>query len=87
MPSYILRAELIRKIKRYLGSGTSYLAALLQTRLLGLRDNNLGEVVIRDDDGPIYNPMQGESSRFDWYNRNSGQMYISHFKTAGTAQG
>jgi hypothetical protein len=81
-----LLVEFLPKIKRKLGTGTAYLAALLQTRLLGLRDN-LGGVLIRDDDGPLYNPTQGESSRFDWYNKKTGRLYISHFKTAGTAQG
>ncbi len=69
--SYPLLVEFLPKIKRKFGTGTAYLAALLQTCLLGLRDN-LGGVVIRDDDGPLYSPTQGDSSRFDWFNKKPG---------------
>jgi len=71
VPDYKLLTEFLPNKKTRLGTGTTYLAALLQTRLLGLRDN-LGGVLIRDDDGPIYNPTHGESSMFDWYNKKPG---------------
>ncbi len=71
VPDYKLLTEILPKIKSKLGSGTSYLAALLQTRLLGLRDN-LGGVLINDDDARLYNPTQSESSRLDWYNKKPG---------------
>ena len=86
MPLFKLFSEFLPKIKARLGSGTYNLAALLQICLQGLRDNQ-GGVVIREDDGPIYYPIQGESSRLDWYNTNTGHLYISNFMTAGTAQG
>jgi hypothetical protein len=53
---------------------------------MGLRDN-LGGIEIRETDGKIYNPSLGDSSRADWYNRNSGRLYIAHFKTSGSAMG
>ena len=58
----------------------SYLAALLQTKIPGLR-NNLGGILIKTDDGRIYDRTVGESSREDWYNRRTGRLYIAHFKT------
>jgi hypothetical protein len=81
----ILRSKLIKfylpKIKAKLGAGSmSYLAALLNTKLLGLRDN-LGGIEIRTDDGGLYDKTIGESLRRDWYNKNSGRLYILHFKT------
>jgi hypothetical protein len=45
-----------------------------------LRDN-LGGIEIRTDDGGLYDRTVGESSRKDWYNKKSGRLYISHFKT------
>jgi hypothetical protein len=81
IPSYELIKSYLPKIKAKLGAGSmSYLAALLQTKLLGLRDN-LGGIEIRTDDGGLYDRTVGESSRRDWYNKNSGRLYISHFKT------
>ncbi len=47
---------------------------------MGLREN-LGCIEIRLDDGGIYDITVGESSRKDWYNKKSGRLYISHFKT------
>ena len=81
IPAYELIKSYLPKIKEKLGADSlSYLAALLQTKLLGLRDN-LGGVEIRADDGGLYDRAKGEDSRRDWYNKTSGRLYISHFKT------
>jgi hypothetical protein len=52
------------KIKEKLGDSTKYLAALLQVKLLGLRDNLVGNE-IRESDGKMYDPSTGDSSRAD----------------------
>ena len=81
IPSLKLLSSFLPKIKDKYGAGsTTYLACFLQVRLWGLRDN-LGGIEIRDTDGSIYDPAIGEESRKDWYNRRTGQLYISHFKT------
>ena len=36
-------------------------------------------------DGRIYIPIVGEPSQKDWYNRRTGRLYISHFKTQESA--
>jgi hypothetical protein len=86
VPSYEMLVRYLPKIKDKVGASTGWLAALLQVKLLGLRDN-LGGVEIRRDDGPVYNPTAGDSSRDDWYNRTTGRLYIAHFKTAGARFG
>ncbi len=55
-------------------------------RLWGLRDN-LGGVLIREDDGRLYDSSVGEDSRECWYNRCSSRLYISIFKTQDSALG
>jgi len=81
IPTYELIKSCLPKIKDKLGADSlSYLAAMFKTKILGLR-NNLGGVLIRTDDGQIYDRAVGESSREDWYNRRTGRLYISHFKT------
>ena len=37
--------------------------------------------------GGLNDPSIGDRSRRDWYNRTTGQLYISHFKTQGSAAG
>ncbi len=75
------------KIKEEFGAeSTTYLAYFLQVRLWGLRDN-LGGVLIRDDDGRLYDSSVGEDSRECWYNRRSARLYISIFKTQDLALG
>jgi len=63
-----------------------YLACYLQVKLFGLRDN-LGGIELRDSDGREFDPSVGEPSRKDWYNKRTGRLYISHFKTQGSAKG
>ena len=70
-----------------LGSDSvSYLAAVLHTKLLGLR-NNYGGTQIWTDDGGLYAITIGESSRRDWYNRRTGRLYIKNFKTYKSRMG
>ena len=80
VPSYEMLQRYLPRIKSAIGPNTKWLAAFLQTKLLGLRDN-LGGIEILRSDGRRYDPSVGDSSRFDWYNRNSGKIYIAHFKT------
>jgi hypothetical protein len=81
IPAYDLIKFYLPKIKDKLGADSmSYLTVFLQTKLLGLRDN-LSGVEIRADDGGLYDRTIGESSRKEWYNKASGRLYISHFKT------
>jgi hypothetical protein len=87
IPSLKLLTSFLPKIKEKIGAGsTAYLACFLQVRLWGLRDN-LGMIEIRDTDGTFYDPAIGEESRKDWYNRRTGQLYISHFKTQDSSAG
>jgi len=86
VPSYEMLLRYLPKIKDKLGMTTKYLAAYLQVKLLGLRDN-LGGIEIRESDGKMYDPSIGDSSRADWYNRKSGRLYIAHFKTSGSTMG
>jgi hypothetical protein len=66
IPSYELIKSYLPKIKAKLGADSlAYLATLLQTKLLSLRDN-LGSIEIKTDDGGIYDRTVGESSRKDW---------------------
>ena len=65
---------------------TKYLAAFLQVKLIGLRDN-LGGIEICETDGKIYDPSLGDSSRADWYNRKTRRLYIAHFKTSRSTMG
>jgi len=59
IPSYELIKSYLPKIKDKLGADSlSYLAALLQTKILSLR-NNFGGVLIRIDDGRIYDRTVG----------------------------
>jgi len=80
VPSYEMLVRYLPKIKSALGPSTTWLAAFLQVKLLGLRDN-LGGIEIRGDDGRRFDPTVGDPSREDWYNRLSGEIYIAHFKT------
>jgi hypothetical protein len=86
IPSYELLLKYLPKVKAEFGVTTQYLAAFLQVKLMGLRDN-LGGIEIRETDGKIYDPSLGDSSRADWYNRNTGRLYIAHFKTSGSTMG
>jgi hypothetical protein len=87
IPSHKLLLSFLPKIKdKYGAASTTYLACLLQVRLFGLRDN-LGGVEMRDTDGSFYDPNVGDASRRDWYNRRSGQLYISHYKTQDASAG
>lgn len=78
IPSYELLLKFLPKIKEKLGNSTAYLAALLQVKLLGLRDD-LGAVEILTGDGPEYDPKSGV--RQNWYSRSTGRLYIPLFKT------
>ena len=86
IPSYELLLKYLTKVKAEVGVTTQYLATFLQVKLMGLRDN-LGGIKIRETDGKIYDPSLGDSSRADWYNRNTGMLYIAHFKTSGATIG
>jgi hypothetical protein len=44
-------------------------------------------IEMRDSDGTSYGPNIGEESRKDWYNRRTGQLYISNFKTQDSSVG
>jgi hypothetical protein len=80
VPSYEMVVRYLPRIKAALGPPTVRLAAFLQVKLLGLRDN-LGGIEIRADDGRRFHPAVGDPSRADWYNRNTGEIYVAHFKT------
>lgn len=81
VPSYEMLQSYIPKIKEKFGeTSPTYVAAYLQVNLLGLRDN-LGGIEVLDRDGPVYKPGEGDESRSDWYNKESGRLYIAHFKT------
>ena len=87
VPSHKLLLSFLPKIKEIYGATSpAYLACYLQVHLFGLRDN-LGGVEIRETNGGFYDPSVGDSSRRDWYNKNTGQLYISHFKTQGSSAG
>ncbi len=87
IPSLALLLSFLPKIKEEFGAeSTMYLACFLQVRLWGVRDNT-GGVLIRDDDGRLYDSSVGEDSRVCWYNRRSGRLYISIFKTQDSALG
>ena len=87
IPSLKLLFSYLPKIKDVFGAASpTYLACVLQVHLFGLRDN-LGGIEIRETDGGFFDPSIGDGSRKDWYNRNTGQLYISHFKTQGSAAG
>jgi len=87
IPTYELIKSHLPKIKAKIGPDSlAYLTALLETKLLGLRDN-LGGIEIRMEYGGLYDRTIGESSRKDWYNKNSGRLYISHFKTNKSRMG
>ena len=57
-------------------SGSSFWAA-----------GQLGWVEILETAGGLYDPSIGDGSRRDWYSRNTGQLYICHFKKQGSAAG
>jgi hypothetical protein len=80
VPSYEMLVRYLPRIKAALGPSTIWLAAFLQVNLLGLRDN-LGGIEIRADDGQLFDPVAGDPSRAEWYNRNTGKIYVAHFKT------
>jgi hypothetical protein len=87
IPSFSLLTSFLPKIKEKLGTGsTTYLACVLQVRLWGLCDI-LGGIEIRETDGSYYDPNVGMESRKDWYNRRTGQLYVSHFKTQDSSVG
>jgi hypothetical protein len=79
IPSYEMLVRYLPKVRSAVGPSTTWLAAFLQVKLLGLRDN-LGGIEIRDDDGRRYNPSVGDASRDDRYNRRTGEIYIAHFE-------
>ena len=80
VPSLQMLERYLPKIKEKQGPSTTWLAALLQVKLIGIRDN-LGGIFVRTTDGRRFDPAVGDSSREDWYNRSTGRLYISHFKT------
>ena len=82
VPSYEMFLRYLPKIKTKFGVTTKYLAAFLQVRLLGMRDD-LGGIEICDSNGEIYDPSIGDGSRADWHNLKSGGLHIAHFKTSG----
>jgi hypothetical protein len=47
----------------------------------------LGGIKILETDGRKFDPTIGDPSREDWYNRRTGFLYISHFKTDKSAMG
>jgi hypothetical protein len=67
-------------VRSTVGPSTTWLAAFLQVKLLGLRDNH-GGIEIREDNGCMYSPSVGEASRDDRYNHRTIEIYIAHFKT------
>ena len=87
IPSHKLLLGFLAKIKEEFGAeSTAYLACFLQIRLWGFRDN-LSGVEIRGSDGGFYDPSVGEESRECWYNRRTGILYISIFKTRDFSAG
>jgi hypothetical protein len=87
IPSWELFTQFLPKVKRVFGgTSTTYLACYLQVQLFGLRDN-LGGIEILESDGRKYDPNIGHPSRKDWYNKRTGYLYISHFKTEKSAMG
>ncbi len=87
IPSWELLNRFLPKVKElFKATLTNYLACLLQVNLFGLRDN-LGAIQIRETDGTIFDSDIGDPSHKDWYNKRTGQLYISHFKTENTAMG
>ncbi len=44
-------------------------------------------IEIRETDGSRFDSTIGNSSREDWFNRRTGFIYISHFKTDKSATG
>ena len=87
IPSWELFNRFLPKVKEvFKATSTNYLACLLQVHLFGLRDN-LGGVEIRETDGTIFDSNIGDPSRKDWFNKRTGRLYISHFKTENTAMG
>ena len=87
IPSWELFDRFLPKVKEvFKATSTDYMACLLQVHLFGLRDN-LGGIEIRDTDGTVFDSNIGDPSRKDWYNKRTGRLYISHFKTENTAMG
>ena len=87
IPSWELFERFLPKVKEvFKATSTDYLACFLQVHLFGLRDN-LGGIEIRDTDGTVFDSNIGDPSRKDWYNKRTGRLYISHFKTENTAMG
>jgi len=82
VPHYTLLLSYLPRIREKLGGPTpTYLAAYLQVKLLGLRDNLGGVRVYKDGEGHVYRNGDGEDKRDAWYNRKTGRLYISWFKT------
>ena len=52
-----------------------------------LHAGNLGGIEILEYADRKYDPNTGDPSRKDWYNKRSGYLYISHFKTEKSAMG
>jgi hypothetical protein len=74
LPSYELLLKLLPKVKEKSGAkSTTYLACLLQVKLLGLRDD-LDAMEILSSDGD-------ETAKRNRYNRKTGRLFIPVFKT------
>ena len=69
-----IRAALPKIKDRFGETSLTYITCLLQASIKGLR-NDLGGVHVRSTDGP-------DSGK--WYNRRSGRIFISNFKTSRT---
>lgn len=87
VPHYELLLEQLPRIKAALGPTPRYLAAYLQVKLLGLRDNLGGIRVYESGEGKTFKPGDAEDMRDAWYNRETGRLYISWFKTNNTKYG
>ena len=82
VPHYELLLEQLPKIRDKLGGPTpTYLAAYLQVKLLGLRDNLGGIRVLNGENGHVFRNGDEENMRDAWYRRDEGRLYISWFKT------
>ncbi len=88
IPNWDLFNRLLAKIKEvFKATSTIYMACHLQVHLFGILDN-LGGILIRETDGSsTFNSNIGDPSRKDWYNRRTGRLYVSHFKTENIAMG
>ena len=80
IPSWELFNRFLPKVKEvFKATSTDYLACLLKVHLFGLRDN-LGDILIRETDGGIFDPNIRDSSRKNWYNRRTGRLLHKPFQ-------